>query len=236
MEDFERYGDYNETEDESPKTKNIWSLVLKIVASLLIISVVGVVGARMFTFSYYPPEMKKLYFTPSLLEYYNSKDGSIEILTQSLRAQYDDPNEGNFFCDHLIIIPDAGHLQICLRYNVSIVDGLKEHYGFENFDPKGECQFSFRLWRNGNSTDPDGWEVGKLAAVQWTEFAMYRYCRLSFENVDFGFTSEDGADWIRLEIFIDGVEKDGPFMVAIYENNENYSKFSKYKLTKGERP
>jgi hypothetical protein len=65
---------------------------------------------------------------------------------------------------------------------------------------------------------------------------MYRYCRLSFSDVDFGYTSEDGADWIRLEVFIDGVEKEGPFMIAIYENNDEYSKFSKYKLSKGERP
>ncbi len=236
MEDYERYGDYNETDDEGPKRKNILSLVLKIVASLLIISVVGVVGARMFTFSYYPSDMKKLYFTPSLSEYYRSNDGSIEILTQSLRAQYDDPKEGNFFCDHLIIVPEAGHLQICLRYNRSLTEGLKENYGFDGFDPDNEEQFSFRLWRNGNATTPDGWEIGKLEAVQWAEFAMYRYCRLSFSDVDFGYTSEDGADWIRLEVFIDGVEKEGPFMIAIYENNDEYSKFSKYKLSKGERP
>lgn len=236
MDDFERYGDYNETEDDTPKRKNIISLVFKIVAAVLIVSVIGIVAARMFTFSFYPKSMKRIHFTPTLTDFYYSVDGDIGALTQDIRAQYDDADEGNFFCDHLIIVPDAGYLQICLRYNVSLADGLKDNYGFDNFDPDNKEQFSFRLWRNGNSEDTDGWEIGKLVEVEWDEFAMYRYCRLSFEQVDFGMDSSDGADWIRLEVFIDGVKKDAPFMIAIYENNEAYSRFTKYKLTRGERP
>lgn len=236
MDDFERYGDYNEIEEESPKKANIISLIIKIAAALLIFAVVAVVGGRMFTFTYYPPEMKKLYFTPDLTEFYHSVGGDADILTQSLRAQYDDAEEGNFFCDHLIIVPEAGHLQVCVRYNVSLADGLLENYGFSDFDVDNQSQFSFRLWRNGDEENPGGWEVGELVAVEWDEFLMYRYCRLSFEEVDFGFDSEEGADWIRLEIFIDGVNKRAPFMIAIYENNEEYSKFTDYKLKKGDIP
>ena len=235
MDDFERYGDYDEIEDESQKNSSTVFSIIKIIAGLLIFAVIGVVAARIFTFNYYPSEMKRLYFTSELTDFYRASDGEFEVYTQSLRAPYDDANQGNFFCDYLIIVPEAGHLQICMRYNRSLADGLKQNYGFDGFDTENEEQFSFRLWRSGGES-ADGYEIGRLSAVEWDEFAMYRYCRLSFEDVDFGFDSEDGADWIRLEIFIDGVEKDGPFMVAIYENNDDYSKFSEYRLKKGEIP
>jgi len=42
--------------------------------------------------------------------------------------------------------------------------------------------------------------------------------------------------WLRLEIFIQGVEMEKPYMVAIYENNEVYSKFQDYRLSGEEVP
>ena len=176
MDDFERYGDYNEIDDEPPKRRNFVTLIIKLAAALVIIAVVGVVGVRMFIFDHYPAEMRKLYFTPALTDYYNSADGMFTPLTQNLRAPYDNADEGNFFCDHLIIVPEAGHLQICLRYNKSIVSSLEENYGFSGFDIYNEEQFSFRLWRSSTAENPGGEEVGKLVQTRWDEFAMYRYC------------------------------------------------------------
>lgn len=225
MEDFERYGDYDEIEEEQPR-KNPLSLILKIVSSLLILAVVGVIGMRMYTFNYYPKAMKQLYFTDALTDYYNENGGKVTAITQTLRAPYDNPNEGNFFADHLIVIPEINELQVCMRYNVSVTETLAEKYGLAEFDTENIDQFSFRLWRSGGES---GYETGSITAVLWDSYAMYRYAKLVFDGVEL-----DGADWIRLEIFVSGITE--PFMIAIYENNDGYSKFDEYKLSKGERP
>ena len=46
----------------------------------------------------------------------------------------------------------------------------------------------------------------------------------------------DLQDKDRLEIYIEGFEGGKPFMIAVYENNEEYSKLDEYKLSKGEKP
>ena len=233
MDDFERYGDYNEIEDEQPK-KNILGLVLKIVSGVVCAAVIGIIGLRLFTFNYYPDSMKRLYFTDALTEHYVETGGNIGALTQKLRAPYDDADRGNFFCDRLIVIPDIGELQVALRYNVSIASSLADNYGLSDFDAENTSQFSFRLWRNG-SDGGSGSEIGTITAALWDSYAMYRYCKLVFDGVDFGLEEgEDKIEWIRLEIFIEGIEE--PFMVAVYENNDDYASFSEYKLSKGEAP
>lgn len=235
MDDLERYGDYNEV-DEPPKKSPVLT-VIKIIAAVIIIAIVGLLGFRLFLFNYTPKDVSTLYFTENLTEYYNSTGGNIGALAQKLRAPYDDAELGNFFCDNVIVIPGCGEIQLSLRYNASVGKNFLSEYGFDGFDPDDSEQFSFRLWRDGKDDEDEGYEVGKLVAAEWSSFSMYRYFKLVFDGIDFdGETSEDKIEWIRLEIFVDGVEKDTPFMVPIYENNEGYSKFEKYVPSKGERP
>ena len=223
MDDFERYGDYNDTDE--PIRPSRAPLILKIISISLIAVIVLTVGIRMFIFDYYPPEMSQLYFNDILASYYNSTS-EFKPTTQKLRAAYDNPDEGNFFADKLILIQEIGQLQVCMRYNISVADTLVAKYGLAEFDPENTDQFSFRLWRSDGGA---GYETGSLSYSDNASFAMYRYTKLVFDGVDF-----DGAEWIRLEIFVDGIDK--PFMIAIYENNDSYDRFDEYKVTKGERP
>ena len=101
MDDLERYGDYNEIDE--PPTKNPVLTVIKFAALAIIVAVVGLLGFRIFLFNHRPDTMKSIYFTETLTEYYNSTDGNIGALTQKLRSPYDDKDEGNFFCDNLIV-------------------------------------------------------------------------------------------------------------------------------------
>ena len=234
MDDFERYGDYNEIDE--PPSKNRISLILAIAAMAVIALVVVVIGIRLYTFNHYPQSMKTLYFNDALTEYYNTKGGDIEVYTQDLRAPYDDAKNGNFFCSELMLIPEINQLQICLRYNNSLSRTLLENYGFEGFDPQNELQFSFRLWRDGDENTPEGYETGSLSVAKWESYAMYRYCKLVFDDVELDRDGDDAVEWIRLEIFIEGLDLQNPFMVAIYENNEEYSKLEEYKLSRGEKP
>lgn len=234
MEDFERYGDYNEIDE--PPSKNRMSLILAIVVIAVIALVALVIGIRLFTFNHYPKAMKTLYFNDVLTEYYTAKGGDVEVYTQELRAPYDDAKQGNFFVSELMLIPEIDQLQLCVRYNNSLSRTLYENYGFEGFDPANEAQFSFRLWRDGNEDNPDGYEIGRLSVAEWESYAMYRYCKLVFDEVDLGLDSTDAVEWIRLEIYVEGLGEQKPFMVAVYENNEEYSKLEEYKISKGEEP
>ena len=63
---------------------------------------------------------------------------------------------------------------------------------------------------------------------------MYRYYKLVFDDVDFTLPGEDEV-WIRLEIYINGVEMEKPYMVLIYEDTKD-SVFEEYELSREERP
>ena len=235
MDDLERYGDYNEV-DEPPKKSHVLTAI-KIVAAVIGIAIFGLLGFRLFLFNHTPDAVKGLYFTDNLTVYYNDTDGNIGALTQKLRAPYDDAELGNFFCDNVIVIPGCGEIQMSLRYNASVGNNFLEEYGFEGFDPENPEQFTFRLWRDPVGEDDDGCEIGTLTVSEWSSYSMYRYFKLVFDGIDFEEDSpEEKIEWIRLEIFVDGVEKDDPFMVPIYENHEGYSKFEEYRPSKGERP
>ena len=233
MSDFERYGDYNEI-DEAPGKSPI-GIFIKVVAASLCIFVIAMLLFRVVIFNTYPDSMKRLLFNDSLTEYYNSVDGDIEVYTQSLRIQYDDPDEGNFFCDNLFVIPEIDQLQVSLRYNESLFDNIKTQYGVEL--PVDDISiFSFRLWTSGESEAEADHLTGTLSVAAPDNRYMYRYIKLVFDDVRLDFDSDLPTEWIRLEIFIDGVEREQPYMVLIYENNEDYSSFEEYELHRSEAP
>ena len=233
MDDFERYGDYNEVDEPPSSGKAL--LIIKIVAAVICVAVIAIIGLRLFTFNYYPKSMRTLVFTPALTEHYNATGGDIGALTQNLRAPYDDAKLGNFFASNLVVIKDIGELQITLRYNTSLKDTLATEYKLPDFDVNGKEAFTFRLWRDSTEGNEDGFEVGTLTVADFDSYAMYRYFRLVFDGIDFSKDEgEDKIEWLRLEIFIDGIKE--PFMIPVYENNSDHSLFAEYELSGGERP
>ena len=235
MDDFERYGDYNEVDE--PPTKNRMLSFIKTVCVVLVFSIIGFLAFRVFSFNYYPSSAKDIYFNDSLTAFYNEREGDIGALTQSLRAPYDDADKGNFFCDNLIIIPELGQLQLSVRYNISMLSSLEQELSLSDLSPDDKDLFTFRLYMSGESEDEAEHIVGRLDYVGFDSFLMYRYYKLVFDDIDFKMDSEDKINWIRLEIFVNGTEGDKPYsMVAVYENNESYDTFKEYKLSGGERP
>ena len=234
MEDMERYSDYNEYEDDEPRKKSYVGLMLKILIAVVCISVAGLLAFRIIIFNNYPDSMKNIYFNDKLTAYYNEKNGDIGAKTQNLRAEYDDPDEGNFFCDNLIVIPDINQLQVSVRYNVSLMQSIKEQYGIE-LSADAENLFTFKLSVLPLSKD-DGTAVstGTLTVTETDKMMMYRYYKLVFDDVDFTLEGEDEV-WIRLEIYINGVEMEKPYMVLIYEDTKT-AVFEEYKLSSKERP
>lgn len=187
-------------------------------------------------FNHYPDSMEKLYFNDTLTAYYESCDGNIGAKTQKLSAPYDDPDASNFFCGNLIVIEGAGQLQLSVRYNLALVDDIKEKYGVD-IDPTNPASFTYRLVRNPSTSDGEPTEIGRLDCAYTEEGMMYSYTKLVFDEVDLMTDSVNEVKWIRLEIDIKGVTLKEPFaIICVYENNERYAIFSDYKLSKEERP
>jgi len=234
MEDMERYGDYNEI--DAPPSKNPVIVALKILVGIVCFSVIGFLAFRIFLFNYYPSSMTKLYFNSTLSEYYNETGGDISVKTQDLRFPYDDPNEGNFFCDNLFVIYGAEQLQLSVRFNTAIFRDFKTKYGVD-ISELGADAFVFSLVRDPVEENGEPLEIGRLDCVVEDSFLMYRYCKLVFDGIDFGLDSgADKVEWIRLEIELLGAKEKTVFAVPVYENNESFSAFDDYKLSSEEIP
>ena len=233
MEDMERYGDYNEI-DESP-SKNPVIRALKILVGVVCFAVIGFLLFRIALFNYYPKSMSRLYFDEVLTEYYSSTGGNIGAKTQDLRFPYDDANNGNFFCDNLLVIDGAGQIQISVRYNDSIYEAFRQKYGIEVSDETNS--FRYTLWRDPIEEMGEPALVAEVSEVIDDSLLMYRYKKLVFNGVDLGLDEgEDKVEWLRLEIELLGTKEKTVFAVPIYENNESYSTFNEYRLSSGEKP
>ena len=231
MSDYERYADYNDIEEDRPKSKSPVLLILKIITALVCLSVVGVLAFRMIIFSSYPDSVKNIYFNDPLTAYYESTDGNIGAKTQNLRFPYDDEDLGNFFCDHLIVIDEINQLQITVRYNTGSLKRIAEENGVSELNADDPTIFSYRLCDNyGRVYLTDGSSV-------FDEQVMYRYHKLVFDGVNFAPDAEGKfPEWIRLEITVTGDADSKVYMVPVYENNETYDDFSEYKLSSKEKP
>ncbi len=230
--DMERYGDYTEYEDDIPKSKNPIVLLLKIAIGLVVFSVIGILVFRMIFFRYYPDSITNIYFTDELLEYYREDPDSFYAETQELRAPYDNPDVASFICDNLIVVRDAGHLQVSARFNKSLLEDISKKY-----KDVGDISFTFRLVRNPETENSLPSVIGTHTGTVVESNFLYTYYKLAFDGIDFGLDEgESKVNWIRLEIYINGVEMESPYMVAVYENNESYARFSEYEISKGEIP
>ncbi len=233
MEDMDRYGDYNEADEAPGGNKNIVITLLKVLIFVICFAVVGVLIFRVALFNYYPSNIKNIYFNGELTELYNKNNGDIDALTQSIRYPYDDPDKGNFFCDNLILIKDAGQLQVSLRYNSSVFDTIAGEYGV-TLDPSSPDLFSFKLERVPFEEGAEPYEIGSLDYSERDGLLMYTYYKLVFDDVEF--LGDDEEDWIRLAVTLNGVEGAEPYYILIYESTEDYNRFTEYELSSGERP
>ena len=231
MDDFERYGDYTEYEDDIPKKRsNPVILMIKILIGVICIRVIGIFAFRLTLFSYYPDTVSNIYFTENLTAYYNETNGNIGAKTQELRSPYDDPDFANFFCDNLIVVDGAGELQVSLRYNNSAIENIKTELKLESLDETSANLFTFRLYDNYGRTY-------SFSYVTTDEFMMYHYYKLAFDGIPFASEGVDSPEWIRLEVFVEGQSSNDPFaMILVYENHQDFAKFDDYELSGEEHP
>lgn len=233
MSDYERYGDYNDIEDDLPKSKNPVLIILKILTAIICIGVVGLLGFRLFIFNNYPDSVEKLYFNDVLTEHYNANGGNITVKTQKLLAPYDDNEEGNFFCDNLYLIDEIDQLQITVRYNKSLIEDLSLQLKTELDDMNAEL-FDFKLVASFGEGDMRTYST--VSNSVFDSSAIYRYHKLVFDGVEFDTEMQGSPYWIRLEISLRADASRDTYKIPIYQNEERYSDFKIYELSSEERP
>ena len=239
MEDLERYADYNEYEDDIPKSKSKVLLFLKIMIATVCIGVVSFFAFRIVMFNYYPDSIENIYFTDELSAYYEATDGDIGAKTQSLRAPYDNEKSATFFADNLIIIDGIGELQVSVRYLKTLRSEMEALHGVEIGE--SEDSFTFMLTKNNPNYDknmpvseenPIHIPIPAKVTLVTDSSLTYEYVKVIFDGVDF-----EGVAWLSLAIYVNGSTTDvEPYRIAIYENNEAHSLFEDYELSREETP
>ena len=231
--DMERYGDYNEYEDDIPKSKNPVIITLKILISFVCLAVAGILIFRIMFFNFYPDSIKNLYFNEVLTAHYNEKGGDIKVETQEIRAKYDDPDVASFFCDNLFVIREANQLQLSIRFNVSAIEKMEKELSLTGLSADDPDLLSFKLTTYNDDYADEVFMDATVAIAERSSKLMYRYYKLVCDGVTLGGLNEPG--WIRLDVFVKGSEQRYAY-VFIYENNSAYSVFEEYVLSEEDRP
>lgn len=206
---------------KSESTGRALKIIEGAIAAVVFI-LIGLLLFRIWLHSHYPEDVSRIIPTDDLRAAYEA--GELQLKTQKLYVEYDDPNEGLFFADCLTFDEGAGDVQIAIRYNKSTLTKLAERYG-ATFDPAAAEPFSYRIFCcTGGEGDN---LVGRTyTPSEWRDAsrAMYHYRRLAFSDVDLA-----GVYWIRIEILIDGVD-DPVADIAIYDSSEQHYQFVEYEL------
>lgn len=223
MSDYERYGDYNDS-DEAPKGSGKVAIVARIIQILIavfLILVIGLVIARIILFNFYPSTVTNVLYTDALSAY-RDKNGTADLMTQPNEILYDDADEGNFFFDKLVCSPNADHLQVAFKYNVSLIKAINEEYK-TNLDPNADPSelFDIKLVKTRDGFEGSGKveveSVGTMTGVVTDSLMMYKYVKVAFDGVDFGLDEgETPVGWFRLDITPRTIEVEEPYSLAVY--------------------
>ena len=202
----------------------IVSRVVKITCLVVLFAVIGILIARIAMADYFPSAMKDLSMTEGLYAAC-ADDGQVEVRTQKLRASYDNPNFALFMADHLYYSPEAGELQITLRYNNNTLKELQHDFGLRETPAAAVELFTYTLVSNSGKEDLSGEAIPgvsyDVAHIETDSKFMYQYLKLTFTGVSFAET----VGWYRLEIGYAGNEAAidenaaarWPAMIAVWE-------------------
>lgn len=167
---------------------------------------------RIYIAEHYPEGTVRMVFTDPLAEYYEANKETFAPETQYIRFPYDSADDGNFFAAGLIVVRDAGNLQITMRYNESALAKVAEFYKLSSPITPDKGLFRYTLTASHNETkDGTDFRTYEASFMEEDSAYMYRYAKLAFDGVDF-----NGAVWMRVDIYYGEEEK--PFgHICIYE-------------------
>ncbi len=205
--------------------------------ALCLCLVFGAVIFRIYIAEHYPKDTVRMVFTDALTEYYDAHGGSIKAETQNIRFPYDSAEDGNFFASGLIVVRDAGNLQVTVRYNESTLPKVAAFYKLSEAPAPTEGLFRYTLTASYNTTaEGEDYRTYESSYLSEDDAFMYHYGKLVFDGVAF-----EGVSWMRIDIYFG--DEATPFgHICIYEaqasDGENIvdMPFSEYKIDKEDLP
>ena len=203
MSDYERYGDYNSTEEDEEHRTSAVGKILKILISFILIAVCAVVAARLILSGYYPASMKRLYMTEALTAY--KAEHTLKVEKVKIDVPFDHNEKASFCADNLLVEKEAGALQLSVRFNRATFEILAQRTKVKEIKYSGRSADYFHF-----SLLDDFGNRYELSHRADDSYFWYHATKLCFDGVDFGVTAENPEDpenpltlgWIRLDVYL----------------------------------
>ena len=189
MADYERYGDYNDIDDDKQVggRRPVLRLLRWLVSATLFLFC-GFLLFRLIVAEYYPRDLRAFRMTPVLSAYAETHDLSPEKM--KIRVPYDDNVRASFIADNLVIERESGAVQFTLRLSKYTMTRLSETLGEDIGIKPDESRFIVRLLDNlGNRYEKTD-QLGQ-------SYLWYRAVKYCFDGVDF-----KGVAWIRADVYL----------------------------------
>ena len=189
MADYERYGDYNDIDDDKQVggRRPVLRLLRWLVSATLFLFC-GFLLFRLIVAEYYPRDLRAFRMTPVLSAYAETHDLSPEKM--KIRVPYDDNVRASFIADNLVIERESGAVQFTLRLSKYTMTRLSETLGEDIGTKPDESRFIVRLLDNlGNRYEKTD-QLGQ-------SYLWYRAVKYCFDGVDF-----KGVAWIRADVYL----------------------------------
>ena len=188
MADYERYGDYNDIDEEKIGQRRPVLRLLRIFFTVALFLFAGFLIFRLIVAEYYPRALKTFRMTPALEAYAEENDLDPERV--KISVPYDDNTRASFIADNLAIERNAGAVQFTLRLSKYTMTRLAETTGTDPEKKPDESRFIVRLQDDFGNVYEVSDQIGR-------SYLWYRSVRYCFDGVNF-----EGVGWIRAEIYL----------------------------------
>ena len=188
MADYERYGDYNDIDDDRPRGRRPVLRLLRVLISLSLFLFCGFFAFRLIVAEYYPRDLSKFCVTSSLAAYAGTADLSPEKV--KISVPYDNNVRASFIADNLFVERGSGAVQFTLRLSKYTMTRLAETTGEDFGDKPDEAPFTVRLLDNLGNTYEKTDQLGR-------SYLWYRAVKYCFDGVKL-----DGVAWIRADVYL----------------------------------
>ena len=193
----------------SYKAPRIIGRISKLMISLFVFSVCGLLIWRVFFSTKIPKEIDTMIPNARLTEAYQTKGDQLTLQYQELstisRAK---DSYGYFSVESCVFIPEAEQVQLVFRYNNSTIRHLQADYGLPELPQKSQHLFDVTLVRANDLTPndhTDDLDATKLETARISpsaesvreETALYTFYRYVFDGV----TVEDITNSIYVDVY-----------------------------------
>lgn len=211
--------------------------ITRLLFSLFIFSVCGILIWRVFISAKIPKSIDTMTPNAKLAQAYEACDGKLTLQYQELSTVSRSPDRyGYFSVPSYVFIPEAEQVQVVFRYNNSTIRHLAEDYGLEATPEKREHLFDVSLviatdlTPDNHADDLDESTLGNKRILPSAEpireeTTLYTFYRYVFDGV----TIEDVTNSVYLDVYyVEDIQYDHkPYdSLLLYAWDENWIPYS----------